>query len=102
MASPPIDMLLRLLDASPTVDLQVGACDKSRLVTRHEDTRVHDILDLSNSTHRHVSNELFPVLRCVLHPRERGEQPCPCDKRADRIDAYLMGSVLRRKSFGRL
>jgi hypothetical protein len=85
--------------ATPPINFQVNTCNKLRLITRHEHTRIHHILNFPDATHRYITRELCPILRRILHPRERREKTRSSDEWADRIDPDLVETVFSSKSF---
>lgn len=89
-------------NAPPPINLQIHTRNKLRLITRHEHTRIHHILHLANTSHRHVTRELRPVVRRILHTRESTEQPRARYQRADAVHPDLMRAVFRREAFRRL
>jgi hypothetical protein len=86
-------MIRRGLDTPSTIDLEIYSGDESSVFRCHEYTRVHHIVHFSDPAHRYIRRELCPILGCVFHTRESGEETRSCYQRADTDDADLMRTV---------
>lgn len=62
------------LNALAAINHHLRAVDETALVAGKIQTHVGDIIRLRETAQWHVSNELFSVLRGVLHASEHGKQ----------------------------
>lgn len=89
-------------DTLATINDHLRPVDKTSLITGQIQTNVRNVIPLRETTQRHISNELLPVLRRIFHSREHGEQRRSRQKGSDRIDTDIMRSILSRQTLGSL
>lgn len=88
------------LNGLPTINDQVLTNDECCIITCKETNCISDVLRVSQTSHRHIPDELFAVLLGVRLSSEFLPQASCSEQRTDRVDANADRGILSRKALG--